>query len=125
MYPQPFGFQAEYNVGTGPEFNPANLTIEGKRLHGGYAQVMYMRKLHNQAYTPFFRTQHYRGGKKHETDARRYIVHEHEIGLEWQPIPLFEFTAMYTISDRTFEDALSPSNRQKGNLLRMQLQFNY
>ncbi len=32
VYPQPFGLQAEYNVGTGPEYNPASNTIEQKKL---------------------------------------------------------------------------------------------
>mgnify|MGYP006967831905 FL=1 len=44
-----------------------------------------MIKIKKQVVFPFIRTQYYDGGKKHEKDARRYIVHENEIGVEWQP----------------------------------------
>ncbi len=125
VYPQPLGFQAEYNVGRGPEFNPSNLTIENRVLHGGYAQIMYRFRIHNQVLFPFVRSQYYNGGKKHELDARHYLVREHEVGLEWQLSPSFEWVASYGISDRTFEDGRSLDNRQKGNVLRMQFQFNY
>ena len=86
---------------------------------------MYRVKLGNQFLTPFFKTQHYSGGKKHEFDARRHLVREQELGLEWQPNRGLELTAIYTRSDRTFEDSRSPNNRQKGRLLRLQMQFNY
>lgn len=125
IYPQPLGFQAEYNVGRGPQFNPSTLRIEDRHLRGGYAQIMYMRKFHRQVLTPFIKFQYYNGGKKQETDARKYLVRDEEFGVEWQPNPFVEFTATYTHSDRTFEDFRTPSNRQTGNLLRLQLQFNY
>ncbi len=126
-YPQPFGLQAEYNVGEGPEYDPLTNTVMSKRLKGGYVQSMYMMKLKGgkQTLIPFVKYQYYHGGKKHETDARRYIVKDFEIGAEWQPLENFELVAIYTISDRTFEDALLKSNRQKGNLLRLQAQLNF
>lgn len=126
-YPQPIGFQAEYNVGEGPEYDPASKTVLSKRLKGGYAQAMYMLKLKEgkQLLIPFVKYQYYQGGKKHENDARRYIVKDFEIGAEWQPLENFEFVAIYTISDRTFEDSLLPTNHQKGNLLRLQAQLNF
>ena len=110
-YPQPFGFQAEYNVGKGPEYDPLKNTVLTQKLRGGYAQMMYMTKLKEgkQILIPFVKYQYYHGGKKHETDARRYIVNDLEIGAEWQPLENFEFVATYTISDRTFEDALLKS----------------
>ncbi|MCG8582846.1 MAG: OprO/OprP family phosphate-selective porin, partial [Bacteroidales bacterium] len=44
-YPQPFGFQAEYNLGVGPEFAYDSEkeigSIGNEKLNGGYAQVMY------------------------------------------------------------------------------------
>ena len=125
IYPQPFGFQAEYNVGEGPEFNPVTMKTEMKDLNGGYAQVMYRKKVGENHITPFVKYQYYNGGKKHEIDARRYIVKDLEIGAEWQLKDFFELTAIYTISDRTFEDAALPINNQKGSLLRLQAQFNF
>jgi uncharacterized coiled-coil protein SlyX len=125
IYPQPFGFQAEYNAGKGPMFNRAARRIEADGLQGGYGQVMYMAKFHGQVLTPYFRAIYYGGGKKQELDARRYLVREQEFGLEWQPNPYIELTTAYTHSDRTFEDLQRPDNRQKGQLMRIQLQFNY
>jgi hypothetical protein len=55
----------------------------------------------------------------------KHRVKELEIGVEWQPHRAFELVAMYTISDRTFENSLNPSNRQKGSLLRLQAQVNF
>ncbi|MGZ5244798.1 MAG: porin, partial [Bacteroidia bacterium] len=125
VYPQPFGFQAEYNIGVGPEYNPQTNSIDSKNLQGGYAMMMYRIKFGKQQLFPFVRSQFYEGGKKHETDARKYRVREHEFGLEWQPFTNFEIVAMYTISERTFEDSKLRDNKQAGNLLRLQLQFNY
>ena len=125
IYPQPFGFQAEYNVGEGPAFDPVTMKTEIKHLNGGYAQAMYRKKIGENHITPFVKYQYYNGGKKHEIDARRYIVKDVEIGAEWQLKDYFELTAIYTISDRTFEDAVLPINNQTGNLLRLQAQFNF
>jgi hypothetical protein len=133
LYPQPIGILAEFNVGRGPEFTTSgsvadsNFTksIEEKSLEGGAVTISFKTDLAGQTLIPFARAQYYKGGKKHEIDARRYVVREYEAGVEWQPIPAFELVAMYTISDRTFEDGAKISNRQKGNLLRLQAQFNY
>ena len=126
VYPQPFGFQAEYNVGTGPEYNPITNTIEQKSLKGGYALLSYKIDTKNhQIIIPFVRYHTYEGGKKQELDARKHIVKETEIGVEWQPFKNFEAVAMYTISDRTAEDGVLKTNQQQGNLLRLQLQLNF
>ncbi len=125
LYPKPFGIQAEYNIGRGPEFNPARDSIETKKLTGGYITASYFLKIKNQFLIPFVRAQYYNGGKKHELDARSYTVHEYEIGTEWQPIKNFELVAMYTVSSRRFEDLRLKNNSQKGNLLRLQAQFNF
>jgi Phosphate-selective porin O and P len=125
IYPQPFGFCAEYNVGTGPEYNRATKTIDQRPLEGGFAQIMYMKKFGSQVLIPFSRYQYYSGGKKHETDARSYGVNDLEIGAEWQPNKNFELVVMYTISSRRFEDNLVPINVQQGNLLRIQAQCNF
>lgn len=125
LYPQPFGIQAEYNIGNGPEFNPLTDSIEIQSIKGGYATFSYMLKLKKQILIPFIRVQHYDGGKKYELDARSYTVNEYEYGVEWQPIKSFELVAMYTMSERRFEDLALKSNTQKGSLLRLQAQFNF
>ncbi len=126
LYPKPFGIQAEYNIGKGPEFNPATDSIETRSLHGGYITLSYMMKnKQQQVFIPFIRGQYYNGGKKHEQDARRYQVKELEIGIEWQPVKQFELVAMYTISSRRYEDFTLQNNLQKGSLLRLQAQLNF
>ena len=125
LYPQPFGILAEYNVGKGPEFNPATDSIEVQNLQGGFVTLSYMQKIGKQIIIPFFRYQYYDGGKKHERDARSYTVHDAEIGIEWQPVRAFELVAMYTISNRRFEDFVLQDNTQEGKLLRLQAQLNF
>lgn len=125
IYAQPFGLNAEYNVGTGPEYNPETHYIEQRKLKGGYAMGSYQKKFGEQILTPFVRYQYYHGGKKHELDARSYTVKELELGAEWQPMKAFEIVAMYTISDRRYEDGVKRSNQQSGSLLRLQFQVNF
>lgn len=125
LFPQPIGIQAEYNVGTGPEFNKQTGTIEERKLEGGYVLLSYMLLHKKQMILPFVRGHMYNGGKKHELDARSYDVKELEVGVEWQPIKNFELVTMYTISERRFEDFKTQDNFQKGSLLRIQAQLNF
>jgi Phosphate-selective porin O and P len=125
LYPKPFGIQLEYNMGTGPKYNNSNDSIEESTLEGGYALINYQLNYKKHLFIPFARAQYYNGGKKHEKDARSYLVKELEIGIEWQPVKNFELVAMYTISDRTFNDFAKKNNRQTGNLLRLQAQVNF
>ncbi len=125
LFPQPFGIQAEYNIGTGPEFNFADSSIKEKQLSGGYVTLSYFIKFRKMAIFPFVRMQYYDGGKKHELDARSYTVNEYEGGIEWQPMKNFEFVAVFTNSKRRFEDLKSPKNTQEGSLIRLQAQLNF
>ena len=125
LYPKPFGIQAEYNIGKGPEFNKVTDSIEVRNLHGGYITASYKKDFGQQTIIPFSRYHYYNGGKKHELDARSYHVSEFEIGVEWQPNKNFELVAMYTISERRFEDFRLQNNFQTGNLLRLQAQLNF
>ena len=125
LYPKPFGIQAEYNIGKGPEFNKSTDAIETRSLEGGYATLSYKIDYKDQVIFPFTRYQYYRGGKKHEMDARSYDVNELELGVEWQFSRNFELVAMYTISNRRYEDFLLQNNDQEGSLLRLQAQINF
>jgi Phosphate-selective porin O and P len=126
LYPKPFGIQAEYNWGKGPEYNPAKDSIETKNLHGGYITAsMRIKGKKDWVFFPFSRVQQYYGGKKHELDARRYEVREMETGLEWQFNKYFELTTSYVISKRRFEDSKLKNNLQSGNYLRLQAQLNF
>lgn len=128
LYPRPFGIQAEYNIGRGPQYNPLSDSIEVRNLKGGYATFSCMIKSNNKkdmVFFPFTRVQQYKGGKKHELDTRAYEVKELELGVEWQLNKNFELTTMYTFSQRRFEDSRLKNNLQKGQLLRLQVQLNF
>ncbi len=125
LYPKPFGIQAEYNIGTGPQFNTKTDSIEATKLKGGYVTLSYLAKYKSHIIIPFVRAQKYQGGKKHELDARSYDIKELELGIEWQPNKNFELVTMYTISNRRFEDFILQDNLQKGSLLRIQAQMNF
>ncbi|MCD9576896.1 porin [Flavobacterium soyae] len=125
LYPRPFGIQTEYNIGRGPRYNTLTNHVDETDLNGGYVLLNYKWDLKKQRIYPFAKFQYYDGGKKYEKDARSYVVRDYEFGVEWQPIKAFELTAEYVIADRTFEDSALPINRQQGNLLRLQAQFNF
>lgn len=125
LYPRPFGIQTEYNIGKGPRYNTLTNTVDETDLNGGYVLLNYKLDIKKQHIYPFAKFQYYDGGKKYEKDARSYVVRDYELGIEWQPIKAFELTAEYVIADRTFEDSALPINRQQGNVLRLQAQFNF
>ncbi len=126
LYPKPFGVQAEYNIGKGPRYNKVTNSVDVSHLEGGYVTLNYKLDLPKRHLLyPFAKFQYYNGGKKFEKDARSYVVRDYELGLEWQPFKAFELVAEWVIADRTFEDSSLPNNRQKGNLLRLQAQFNF
>jgi phosphate-selective porin len=125
IYPKPFGVMSEYNIGRGPQFNPATDSIETKSLHGGYITLNCMLRIKNQVVFPFFRYHHYTGGKKFELDARSHDVNELEWGVEWQPFRNFELVAEYVKSRRRADDFKTQDNLQKGQLLRLQAQLNF
>jgi hypothetical protein len=125
LYPRPFGIQAEYNIGEGPEFDKASQSIKVKNLQGGYATLSYRAQYKNMFFFPFARYQYYTGGKKFELDARSYTVHQVDFGVEWQMNKNFEFTAEYVFANRRYEDYTLQTNHQTGNGLRVQAQVNF
>lgn len=125
IYPQPFGLQAEWNVGRGPEYVPGARTIRARRLEGGYVQAMYRARVAGQTITPFVRAQTFDGAKKLETDARFHDVREVEGGIEWLPIPAFELTTTFVRSERRTRDGANEGYHEKGHFVRLQAQFNY
>jgi hypothetical protein len=125
LYPKPFGIQAEWNWGVGPEYLPELNRIENMSLSGGYITFNSMIRKNGIIYYPFIRLQSYEGGKKHELDARSYSVREAEIGLEFLPYRNFEIVCMYTFSSRRYEDSANRQNLQEGSLLRLQFQVNF
>ncbi|QGM99339.1 porin [Methylocystis parvus] len=127
IYPQPFGLKAEWNWGRGPTLDPTQTYISSQRLNGGYVEATY--KYDDTLYGlgtffPFVKWQYYNGGWKVETNAPLARVHELDVGVEWQPLPEVELTAVYTKMNRTNTGA-APYRQFNADLLRMQLQWNY
>ena len=97
-YPQPFGIQAEYNVGEGPERQGDR--VVSRPLHGGYVMLMARIPSRFGTFFPYARVHRYDGGKKFETNAPRHEVREVNAGLEWQPSRWLELTAELMASPR-------------------------
>ena len=120
LYPQPFGFQAEWNWGRGPELNAARTAVQEGSLQGGYVQAMY--KWDDAI--PYIRWQEYNGGKKHRPNSPFNVVRELEVGLEYQFSKALELTVAYAWTKRT-DTITAPNNIRDGEILRFQLQWNY
>ncbi len=150
LFPQPFGFQAEYMIGRGPELNTDRTEVVLGNVHGGYIQAFYHYQCDTycQSIYPFFRVQEYFGGRKSEANSPRNSVREWELGLEYQFNKAIEFTVSYSWTQRNTSDATfipvgsppgqcgvagsgfgpciqTPYQLQSGNLLRFQLQWNF
>lgn len=120
LYPQPFGLQAEWNWGRGPELNAATKTVQEGYLQGGYVQAMY--KYEN--ILPYVRWQEYQGGKKNRTNSPFNSVRETEIGVEYQFSKALELTVAYAWMKRN-DTINAPYAMHSGELVRFQLQWNY
>ena len=120
LYPQPFGLQAEWNWGRGPELNAARTGVVEGSLQGGYVQAMY--KWDN--IMPYVRWQEYNGGKKNRTNSPFNVVRETEVGVEYQFNKALELTVAYSWMKRT-DTVTAPYAIHDGQLVRFQLQWNY
>ena len=120
LYPQPFGIQAEWNWGRGPELNAARTRVEEGSLQGGYVQAMY--KWDN--IMPYIRWQQYYGGKKNRINSPFNVVRETEVGVEYQINKALELTVAYAWMKRT-DPQTAPYAIHDGQVVRFQLQWNY
>ncbi|HTF06483.1 MAG TPA: porin [Bacteroidia bacterium] len=127
IYPKPFGLLAEYNMGKGPVYDASGDSVKVDNLEGGFITINYMFKLKrwNQVIIPYARAQYFSGGFKTELDAAHYKVNDYEFGIEYQFYKNFEITVAYLMANRRIENKPNETNYQSGNLLRLQLQFNY
>lgn len=125
LYPQPFGLQAEWNWGRGPQLNDGQTMLTESSLNGGYVLATYkIDGLRWGTLFPFVKWQHFKGGQKFERNAPRNHVNDLEFGLEWQVMKEIELTAVYHMMNRT-NVASAPYERYKADVLRFQLQWNY
>ncbi|MBX7102639.1 MAG: OprO/OprP family phosphate-selective porin [Gemmataceae bacterium] len=131
FYPQPFGFQAEWQVGNGPGLNDEQTAVINRSLNGGYVMGMYR---HDTCcygiFTPYCRWQQYRGGYRQIANAPYGRQRELDLGVEWQFTKYMELVCEYSLVNTPNFTALNTpgavSYRDfEGSVLRFQFQFNY
>jgi hypothetical protein len=130
LYPQPFGFEAEWTWGEGPELNSTRTAVEVASLEGGYLQANCLIETSKGPVFPFVRWNYFDGARKFRANAPENKINELDIGFEWSPWPELELAIMYT---RTFKrtdttDTTGPTfyeEAQDEDRLAFQLQWNY
>lgn len=125
-YPQPFGIEAEWNVGRGPELSADRRSIGTDTLHGGYVQFAYKDQNKLGAWFPFARWQYYSGGRKFAVNAPYERVNEMDFGIEWSPWNPVEFTVQFTHTfDRTNTKTAPYADTTSADRISIQAQINY
>ncbi len=127
LYPQPFGLEAEWTWGEGPQLSNDLRTITSQGLHGGYVQAVYRHVFPNQSeFLPFVRWQYYDGARKYAANAPKDNVEEVSIGFEYIPYPELELTVMYTRGTRTnTTDAAGLYRDVQADYIGVQAQINF
>ncbi|MDH5479860.1 MAG: porin [Nitrosomonas sp.] len=123
LYPQPFGFQTEWNWGRSPQLSADRTRIESGTINGGYVQAMYKIDSRWGAWIPYVKWQKYNGAEKDTTNTPYSRVRETEVGIEWQINNQIELVAAYANMDRTNVKALR--HVKNANIMRFQLQWKY
>ncbi len=130
-FPQPLGFQAEWQIGEGPGLNDKQTEVGVRNLHGGYVMTMYRHETSRCGiFTPYLRYQQYTGGYRNIANAPYGYQRQTDIGVEWQIRKELELVVEYSIvntpnfSARDTAGAVSYRDFE-GSTLRFQLQFNY
>lgn len=130
-YPQPWGFQSEWNVGRGPGLNANQTSVISRPLSGGYAMTMYkLDTPRHGIFYPYARYQHYLGGYRSISNAPYGTHDEYDVGVEWQIRKELELVVEYGFVNgvslgATDQPGVAPYQNYTGQLLRCQLQINY
>lgn len=125
LYPRPFGFLFEYNVGAGPMLGADRpYLLNTHWLHGGFLTLMLKLDdvLGSQAIIPYIRGTLYEGGKKFVANSPAYTVREVEAGVEWQFNRSLELVVAYLATQRTNDKTYA---LEYGHWVRTQVQINF
>ena len=133
-YPQPFGMEAEWTAGEGPQqgvtYNSSGTgTANGKvtieNLHGGYVLFNYKADTDIGTIIPFTRWSYFDGARKFK-NASAQNVNELDFGVEYQPWPCFEVALLYTRTlYRTNTDRPNMDLVKDVDRVTCQLQYNF
>lgn len=126
MYPQPFGFEFEWNWGRGPELARDLLSIDDRSLQGGYLQFNYALKAGDVNLFPFARWNYFDGSRKFARNAPWNEINEVDVGFEWSPWPEIEVAVMYTHTFERTDTSTAPfDSAENVDRIGFQLQWNY
>ncbi len=126
VYPQPFGIEAEWNLGRGPQLSSDLRRIETAALQGGYVQLNYHTKNSTGTWFPFTRWQYYDGARKFARNAPADLVHEIDFGVEFAKWSEVEITGMFTHTFQRTRTSTFPFARTRdANRVGVQVQWNY
>ncbi|MFY8229868.1 MAG: porin [Opitutales bacterium] len=127
MYPQPWGIEAEWTTGQGPQLTDDRTSVTSQSLQGGYIMVNYRHKYGEQSeLIPYVRWNYFDGARKFATNAPKMVVNELDIGFEWQWRKEVELQLQYTLADeRSNTSTAMPTVISGSRRLALQLQFNY
>jgi hypothetical protein len=125
-YPQPFGVEAEWCWGNGPQLSDDNTRITSEYLQGGYVQVNWLDKSGTATFFPFLRWNRFDGARKFARNAPKIDVDEVDFGFEYSPWPEVEFTMMYTHTFTRSDTATAPFDDARGDdRIGFQIQINF
>ena len=131
LYPQPFGFQAEWQTGRGPGLNNAQTAVQSRHIDGGYVMGMYRHETNKYGiFTPYCRYQQHTGGYRNIANAPFGHQRQTDFGIEWQISKQVELVLEYSNINTPNFTALNATGAVsyrdfEGSALRMQLQINY
>lgn len=125
-YAQPWGIEAEWTTGQGPQLNDARTQIVSQSLQGGYVMVNYRHIYGEQSeFIPFVRWNYFDGARKFTTNAPKMCVNEIDVGFEWQWRKEVELQLQYTFAKERSSTLGTNNIIPDSQRLALQLQFNY
>ncbi len=126
LYPQPFGIEAEWVWGRGPELSRDLSSIDDHSLQGGYVQLSYALGSSQGPVFPFVRWNYFDGARKFARNAPWSDVSELDLGFEWSPWPEVELAIVYTHTFHRTNTVTAPfDDVNDAHRIGFQLQWNY
>ena len=126
VYPQPFGLEAEWTFGRGPELASDLRSITSRSLQGGYVMASFRGRHASGTWFPFARWNYFDGARKFARNAPRNEVNELDFGVEFARWADVELTGVYTRTLRRTRTSTFPyALTRDANRVGLQVQWNY
>ena len=126
VYPQPYGIEAEWTVGKGPQLSDDYRRIDARTLHGGYVQLNYAAQTRLGRWAPFARWNYFDGARKFARNAPDQQVSEIDAGVEFAKWAEVEVTGMFTHTFKRTRTSTFPfALTRDANRVAFQVQWNY